>query len=140
MFSLERRSGRSKWSLEYTDFLLFLRCWAQVSRLSKVRPRYLTTGVVGIKLLLNETGGQSPGLREKVIKEDLESFIFIFHFFDQIWIKFRWFCNLTDTVCGLSFEARIIVSSAYVPNDVCKVFGVSCVNMVQKVFFYIFYI
>jgi hypothetical protein len=44
----------------------------------------LTTGVVGIKLLLNETGGQSPGLSEKVIKEDLESFIFIFHFFDQI--------------------------------------------------------
>lgn len=52
-----------------------------MSRLSNVRPRYLTTGVIGIKLLLNETGGQSLGLSEKVIKEDLESFIFYFPFF-----------------------------------------------------------
>lgn len=44
-----------------------------MSRLSYVSPKYLTAGVIGIIMLLfNETGGQSPGLSEKVIKDDLE--------------------------------------------------------------------
>ena len=38
--------------------------------LSNVSPKYLTTGIAGIMLLLNETGGQSPDLSEKVIKDD----------------------------------------------------------------------
>lgn len=48
-----------------------------------VRSKYFTSEVAGIMLLLNETGGQSPGLSKKVIKDDLESFIFIFHCSDQ---------------------------------------------------------
>jgi len=40
--------------------------------------------VAGIMLLLNETGWQSPGLSEKVIKNDFMSFNFIFQFLDQI--------------------------------------------------------
>lgn len=52
-------------------------------RLSKVKPRYFIVGVIGIWLLLNDTEGQSPGLRENVMKDDLASFILIFQRFDQ---------------------------------------------------------
>jgi len=69
MLNLERRSGRSKCSLEFTDFLLVLWCCAQMRRLSNVKPRYLTKGVAGIMMLLNETEGQSSDLSEKVIKK-----------------------------------------------------------------------
>jgi len=63
MAVLDRRSGRSKWSLELTVFILFLRCWAHVRRLSNVKPRYFIIGVVGIRLLLSNTEGQSRGLK-----------------------------------------------------------------------------
>jgi len=67
MFNLKRRNGKSKCSLEFTDFLLFLRFLAQVSRLSNVKPKYWTTVVIGIMLLLNETEGKSLVLCERVI-------------------------------------------------------------------------
>lgn len=38
-----------------------------MSRLSNVRPRYLTTGFVGIKLLLNETGGHNYNYNKKYL-------------------------------------------------------------------------
>lgn len=86
---LDLRSGRSKWSLELTVFLFILRCWAHVRRLSKIKPRYLIVGVIGIWLLLKDTEGQSPGLREKVIKDDLASLILIFQRFDHSLIELR---------------------------------------------------
>jgi len=63
-------------------FLLFLRCLAHVRCLPNVKPRYFIVGVIGIRLLLSDTEGQSPGLRENVIKDDFASFIFIFQRFD----------------------------------------------------------
>jgi len=56
---------------------------AHVSRLSNVKPRYFIVGVIGIRLLLSDTGGKSPGLRENVIKEDFASFILIFQRFNH---------------------------------------------------------
>ena len=90
---LDLRSGRSKWSLELTVFLFVLGCWAHVRRLSKIKPRYFIVGVIGIWLLLNDTEGQSPGLREKVIKDDFNSLIFIFQRFDHNQIELRRLCS-----------------------------------------------
>lgn len=56
-----------------------------VCRMSKVgvKSRYFIVGVIGIRLLLSDTEGQSLGLRENVIKDDLASFIFNFQRFDH---------------------------------------------------------
>lgn len=48
----------------------FSRCLAHVRCLSNVKPRYFIFRVIGIRLLLSDTEGKSPGLRENVIKDD----------------------------------------------------------------------
>lgn len=65
--------------------------WAQyepVRSLSNIKPRYFIEGVVGITLLLSDTERQSLSLRENMIKDDFDSFIFIFQGFDHNLIKF----------------------------------------------------
>lgn len=78
--------GQSKCNLEFMYFLLFLSCWAQLSHLSNVRLKYLIAVIVRIKLLFSETEEQFLGLNVNVIKDDLESFNFIFHRLDHSWI------------------------------------------------------
>lgn len=73
-----------------TDLFLFLRCRAQVRRLSNVNPRFVTVEVVGVIILLNETGGGKLfGRNEEVIKDDLASLIFVFHCLYRKYVLFN---------------------------------------------------
>lgn len=108
----ERRSGLSRWSHEFNFLRLFLRWADHVSRLSNIKPRYFTSFEWGIIILFIVTGGQSWGLREKVIKEDFVSFIFILHLTNHWERMSMCVCNWRLAVVWSVVVERIAVSSA----------------------------
>jgi len=120
------------WRRLFSCLRLVLRWGAQVSRLSNNKPRYLTSFEWGMIAFSNVIWGQSPGRREKVTWEDLESLILIFQDLNQ-WDKlFRWFWSRLLASKGSWLDERIAVSSAYVPIRVLSVVGMSAVNNVYR--------
>uniref|UniRef100_A0A2S2P1N1 Uncharacterized protein n=1 Tax=Schizaphis graminum TaxID=13262 RepID=A0A2S2P1N1_SCHGA len=89
--NLDFKSDLRILSLELTVLRIYLMCQLQVSRLSRIRPRYFTSFAVGIIKLFSVTGGVSKFLNVKVTWTDLVSFILIFHLFAHRLIIFKWF-------------------------------------------------
>jgi len=92
-----------RWSLDLTVLRPSLYVSSMVSRLSRLRPRYLTWFSVGIVWSLNVTGIKSRFLSEKVTWTNLISFILIFHLFVLKLIIFKWFWIISPAVTWFSW-------------------------------------
>lgn len=81
---------------------------------SRVSPRYLGAGALGMMTPFSVTGGQSPLLSANVVWVDFSAFTTMFHLLSQgcsasicLWI-------VSEASRGSDEEARKAVSSAYV--------------------------
>jgi len=124
-------------------FLLNVKWGRQVSLLSRVIPRYLTTVEFGISDPWKYEGGHSVFLSVKFTWTDFSGFILIRHLVAQFSIKFRWFCKEVEDYAGQWPGESIAVSSAYEAMVVFVEFGISAVYMLNKSgdkYVFIFYI
>lgn len=110
--SLDFSTGRSRCSLEFSDFLLFLRWGPQVNLLSKIIPRYFTWDEEGIGISWRVGVGRFFLFRVKGTWTDLAALILIFQLEDHLSIRSRWFWRALNATVGFLSDDRIAVSSA----------------------------
>ncbi|KAH0560864.1 hypothetical protein KQX54_009500 [Cotesia glomerata] len=114
------------------SFLLVFMCLAQVRRLSRCKPRYLTSLVAGRDSPYSVTGGQSPLLVVKVIWTDIVGLDFSLQFSIHDCTCLSPFCSSSEAVVGSVSAAIIAVSSAKVAVVACSSTGRSAVNRVYR--------
>jgi len=121
MSSLEclPRSGYKDFHLEFSKRRFCFICSAQVKRLLRIRPKYLTLVTDGIILFDRKMEGNTFCLKVKVICDDFSLFIFIFHLDYRDSMSLIWLYKCWLAIKGLSFEVKMILSSA---NSVTEVY------------------
>ena len=98
-----------------------------MSLLSKCMPKYFTQFFVFSVALFSFTSGVETYLA-KIMCVDLLEFVLIIHFLAQVAISFKDVCNKFVALIGLSYKAKITLSSAYVAVVMFSLQGRSAVN------------
>ena len=104
----------SFWHCNCASCLFALMWFAQVSLLSKWKPRYLTFVLCNNTSFPRVTGLQSPLRSVNVICTDFVTLDLICHFCSYSLILSSCICSLDDTLLGSLSLERHAVSSAYV--------------------------
>ena len=113
--------------------LRLVNTWSfHVRRLSKWIPRYLTVSTWGTSVWSMFTGALWPRRRANVMWDDLDSFIFSFHFRVQLLISSRCSWRFAEVCVGSGLVVNMAVSSAKLLRIVLSDWGRSSVYNVYN--------